>query len=231
MSHITRRDIINGIVGTAALLGSASTAGAQPAPGDEHGTQPGDPQERGALQGQALKDFQLFIRLSAVLTGIQEGQLATTSVGTVNSAQVMESKFADPTNAHKLTYFKLASQHPTYAALTAAFNTALQSGPVADLKHLDDVGAQLLRTEGIAELSRSIVMAWYFGVWYEWPQNKKAGRPRFTVVSADAYTQGWVWRIAQAHPPGYSNLRFGYWAFEPSNAFDLGNFKLSVLST
>jgi hypothetical protein len=35
------------------------------------------------------------------------------------------------------------------------------------------------------------------------------------VVSATAYTQGWTWRVAQAHPMGYSELRYGYWGNDP----------------
>lgn len=225
MSRITRRDIINGIVGTttAAMLGSGLTAAAQPVQGDQQ-------RERDALQGEAIKNFHDFIRLSAVLTGIDEPQLAPTSAFADNSAHVAASTGSDPTNAHKLAYFDLAFKHPTYPSLLGAFKAAVQSVPPADVDHLDQVAVQLLKTERIRELARSIVLAWYFGVWYEWPAEKGA-KPRTTVVSADAYTQGWVWRIAQAHPPGYSNLRFGHWAFEPSDAFNLGNFQLKALST
>ena len=35
------------------------------------------------------------------------------------------------------------------------------------------------------------------------------------IISPAAYTQGWTWRVAQAHPMGYSELRFGYWAQDP----------------
>jgi len=36
-----------------------------------------------------------------------------------------------------------------------------------------------------------------------------------TVVSPKAYTQGWLWRVIQAHPMGYSDMQFGYWARRP----------------
>ena len=39
--------------------------------------------------------------------------------------------------------------------------------------------------------------------------------PPVKVISPAAYTQGWTWRVAQAHPMGYSELRFGYWAKDP----------------
>ena len=35
------------------------------------------------------------------------------------------------------------------------------------------------------------------------------------MISPKAYTQGWVWRVAQAHPMGYSDMQFGYWTREP----------------
>jgi hypothetical protein len=46
-----------------------------------------------------------------------------------------------------------------------------------------------------------------------------------TIPSANAYTLGLAWDAAQAHPMGYSELHFGYWATQPppndvsSNAF------------
>jgi hypothetical protein len=225
MSRITRRDIINGIVGTttAAVFGSSLTATAQPVQGEQQ-------REDDALHGDAIKNFHRFIRLSAVLTGIDGAQLAPTFAFADNSAHVPASTGSDPTNAHKLAYFDLAFKHPAYPNLLSVFETAVQSVPPTDVTHLDQIAVQLLKTDGIKELARSIVLAWYFGAWYEWPV-EPSGKPRSTVVSADAYSQGWVWRIAQAHPPGYSNLRFGHWAFEPSAAFNLDNFQLKALST
>jgi hypothetical protein len=43
----------------------------------------------------------------------------------------------------------------------------------------------------------------------------------FTVLTPAAYTQGWAWRVAQAHPMGYSELRFGYWADQPFSLSEL----------
>jgi hypothetical protein len=72
-------------------------------------------------------------------------------------------------------------------------------------------------------LARSIVLMWYLGAWYD-PDHLRAlaERPNppeeassFRVISSTAYTQGWVWRIARAHPMGYSDLQFGYWQRKP----------------
>jgi hypothetical protein len=71
----------------------------------------------------------------------------------------------------------------------------------------------------IMYLGRSIILAWYLGVWYDPDVLKRYNTPDQPfpvpvdrVISPAAYTQGWTWRVAQAHPMGYSEMRFGYWA-------------------
>jgi hypothetical protein len=74
-------------------------------------------------------------------------------------------------------------------------------------------------------LARSIVLMWYLGAWYE-PAELKALRkdptrvPKFDVVSPKAYTQAWAWRVAQAHPMGFSEMQFGYWTRPPNPRTD-----------
>jgi len=72
-------------------------------------------------------------------------------------------------------------------------------------------------------LARSIVLMWYLGAWYA-PDDlqrlveSRSGKPAFishTVISPKAYTQGWLWRVIQAHPMGYSDMQFGYWTRKP----------------
>ncbi len=88
------------------------------------------------------------------------------------------------------------------------------------------------KDESAKFLMRSIILAWYLGAWYA-PQDLKRNsyKPRnsydstrryskeilipFEVISPSAYTNSLVWRVAQAHPMGYSNLQFGYWGQEP----------------
>ena len=81
----------------------------------------------------------------------------------------------------------------------------------------------------IKYLGRSIILAWYLGVWYAPAtlQSYNSGKPGTfpvvpdKVVSPKAYTQGWTWRVAQAHAMGYSDLRFGYWAEDPLKLSDI----------
>jgi hypothetical protein len=95
---------------------------------------------------------------------------------------------------------------------------------------------QILVEEGKDEaakfLMRSIILAWYLGAWYKpdvlktnvyKPRSYNSTRryskevliPPTEIISPDAYTNGLVWRVAQAHPMGYSNLQFGYWEKDP----------------
>jgi D-sorbitol dehydrogenase-like protein len=84
-------------------------------------------------------------------------------------------------------------------------------------------------------LGRSIILAWYLGAWYapedlrqhfydpaskdpthySYRRYSKNVLISHTVLSANAYTGSMVWRAMQAHPMGYSNLQFGYWAQNP----------------
>jgi hypothetical protein len=64
---------------------------------------------------------------------------------------------------------------------------------------------------------------WYLGAWYDPVDLRKAvelpnhPRPQFKVISSKAYTQAWALRVAQAHPMGFSEMQFGYWARPPSD--------------
>jgi hypothetical protein len=99
-------------------------------------------------------------------------------------------------------------------------------------KTIEQILAEDGKDEGAKFLMRSIILAWYLGAWYAPDDLKKNSyKPRNTynstrryskevlipheVISPDAYTNGMVWRVAQAHPMGYSNLQFGYWGENP----------------
>jgi hypothetical protein len=71
----------------------------------------------------------------------------------------------------------------------------------------------------ICFLARSVMLAWYLGSWYA-PADLAARRSTNVVISSIAYTQGWSWNVAQAHPMGYSNFKFGYWAASPPSLAD-----------
>jgi hypothetical protein len=144
-----------------------------------------------------------FVRLSSALCGIDGQKLAPA---------------IDPINI-KQTYFDRASKEAPAAFAQilqiAAANPALPPQALADL---------ILTGSGknIQFLARSIMLAWYLGSWYQPADLEKYASPDppkapidFRVISMYAYTKGWAWSIAQAHPMGFSTMTFGYWSDPP----------------
>ena len=86
----------------------------------------------------------------------------------------------------------------------------------------------MTENDKVKYLTRSITLLWYLGGWYvpsalqAHEQSKGKARPGFQVVSANAYTHGWIWRVAQAHPMGYSDMQFGYWKTTPADLKSFG---------
>jgi hypothetical protein len=211
MSDMTRRDLL------ATLIATATAAAVDPLLARAQPAETELAEARRTLSGEGFADFREFLRVSEALTGI-DGDLLAPGREMTNGVP----SGADPHQAVKLAYFELARANPAYSALLREFRDSAAEPAGGDASA---AARKLLlsATDGVKELARSIIMSWYFGVWYEW--RVSGGKPRFTVVSADAYTQGWIWRIAEAHPPGYSNLRFGHWAFPPPQSFDIANLK------
>ncbi|WP_282609796.1 hypothetical protein [Pelagibius sp. Alg239-R121] len=79
--------------------------------------------------------------------------------------------------------------------------------------------------------SRLTMMMWLYGIWYgstevtTLPSSKQyvdAGYQTDFIVSARAYKNSWIWRIAQAHPMAFSTFSFGSWADQPPSLADYG---------
>ncbi|QWP78066.1 hypothetical protein J5226_06625 [Lysobacter sp. K5869] len=65
---------------------------------------------------------------------------------------------------------------------------------------------------------RQLIFLWYAGAW---PTVADTGSPTHgqtfsTVLSADSYTLGLVWRVMQSHPMGSTTYNYGYWASVPA---------------
>lgn len=150
----------------------------------------------------------LFVGLSSVLTGIDASKLAPA---------------LDPVNI-KQTYFDTAKSEDE-----ATFNQLLQIYAANQSQPPATIAAAVFENSGpaVCFLARAIMLAWYLGSWYAPSDLQAYGGPNpptapmpSTVISADAYTQGWAWSVAQAHPMGHSNFTFGYWAKEPPSLDD-----------
>jgi hypothetical protein len=155
-----------------------------------------------AADPNSAQDMTDFVTLSAALTGIMAGKLAPA---------------ADPIDI-KREYFKwLSEKRP--APFEKLLNIVRDNRSAPAQAIIDKVQSD-------AEskfLARSIVLMWYLGAWYDPDELKMLAEPPYSppevshkVISAKAYTQGWVWRVAQTHPMGSSDMQFGYWQRKPN---------------
>ena len=146
-----------------------------------------------------------FVQVSAILTGIAATKLAPP---------------VDPQNIKQVYFdYTKTKQATGLSQLLSIYSANAQKPPasIADII-LNQSG------EAIRYLARTIMLEWYLGSWYDpailasyHAANPPSAPPAGTgtVISPQAYTQGWAWSVAQAHPMGYSNLTFGYWAGQP----------------
>jgi len=149
-----------------------------------------------------------FANMSAALTGFQSSVLRP---------------FLDPVNLSGL-YYGFAVSQVSQQAMDALLNAyrAIATQPA------QTIADTLLETasptpSNQAQIAQSIVAMWYLGSWYK-PAYQNAGTPGAVVqvVSSEAYTNGLVWKAAQAHPMGYSPFTFGYWSQPPASLATFG---------
>jgi hypothetical protein len=152
-------------------------------------------------------DMMAFLLLSEALTGVNRQTIAPEL--SEKSEILTSDPGVDPINI-KNAYFDWIKAHDA----TSSFGKLLQLAK----DNRQSLGDIVPKVNGSADdmkfLARSIVLLWYLGSWYE-PDDLKNKVASPKVVSPKAYTQGLVWRIAGAHPMGYSNLQFGYWSRDP----------------
>jgi hypothetical protein len=155
-----------------------------------------------------------FRDLSAALTGVDQSILVpNVDPFEVNAEVFARANAADPT---------------TLQTILSKFSGSPGNSP----KTVEQILAEDTKEESAKFLMRSIILAWYLGAWYApkdlkknsyKPRNSYDSTRRYSkevlipheVISPNAYTNSLVWRVAQAHPMGYSNLQFGYWGQEP----------------
>jgi hypothetical protein len=149
-----------------------------------------------------------FVTLSSALTGIAAEMLAPG----IDPIDIKQSYFDTAQQAEPVVFAQLLQ--------IVAENPQLSPQQLADLVLLQSGDA-------IRFLARSIMLAWYLGNWYQPADLKIYAGPKpppvpipFRVISMDAYTQGWAWSVAQAHPMGFSTNIFGYWSEPPPSLTD-----------
>ncbi len=163
------------------------------------------------------QDMMAFLLLSEALTGVDKQLLAPEFNSRTNDPGT------DPINI-KNDYFRWINAKDS----TSSFATLLKFVKDNPKSSQSDIIAFVnAGNDDIKFLTRSIVLLWYLGSWYEPKDLQKqatAAKPdrinSSEVLSPKAYTQGLVWQIAGAHPMGYSNLQFGYWSRNPRDPND-----------
>jgi Membrane bound FAD containing D-sorbitol dehydrogenase len=213
MTCITRRALLSGVAAAAGTAAIGSILAVPPL----------------ALADSPEPPEQTFSKLSASLTGIDQKILGPG---------------VDPLGLNHEIFAKVNEKNAT--TLQAMLEKFRAAG--TDKERADAVASMMAKpaagdnqAEKTRFLGRSIILAWYLGAWYE-PEDLKrnfydaASKDRafysyrrysksvlipHIVLSPTAYTASLVWRAMQAHPMGYSNLQFGYWAQNPPgiNAF------------
>jgi hypothetical protein len=164
--------------------------------------------DKTALAAHVPTDAELdtFIRLSSALVGVPRAKLLPN---------------VDEPNL-KAEYFRWLRDNaePTFGLLLGTV-LALSPNNAGIKDAILEMGKKDL---DVRYLARSIVLLWYLGAWYEPAALRalaEAPDPRAVfvpskILSAKSYTRSWIWRVAQAHPMGYSEMQFGYWAKVPT---------------
>jgi hypothetical protein len=156
---------------------------------------------------EAATSMDLFLGLSSALTGIAVDRLNPRRPPQQTPRDILDVKQA---------YYERAQKYPEFEQLLKLYD-ANKENP-----NTDEIAKIILDDPDARFLARSIILAWYLGAWYEPADLKKPPSPPipFRVVSSTAYTQGFIWRVAQAHPMGYSEWAFGYWSDPPTQSLD-----------
>jgi hypothetical protein len=143
-------------------------------------------------------NFNNFVGLSSILTGYPQDQLAP-QIDPIGLASEYLNWMMQ--NAAQAAFLQTLS---VYQNIAAQFPPAEQPAQVQQ---------QILSDPVMGNIARRMIRLWYLSTWYttEPPDPNMDGQ----VVSMNAYTMGLAWDAAQAHPMGYSELHFGYWAVAP----------------
>jgi hypothetical protein len=133
-----------------------------------------------------------FVALSQALTGIAGSLLAPQ----LDSKNILQTIYAGFVN----------NAGPYAAQLILERFVSLQEQGLSDVV----IAGRILADADNGPVAAAITKLWLLGNWYQaGTQNNPV------VISSNAYIEGWAWKIAQAHPMGYSEMEPGYWADQP----------------
>ncbi|MGC5703899.1 sorbitol dehydrogenase [Pseudomonas sp. NFXW11] len=145
-----------------------------------------------------------FVGLSSALLGIDPNRLAPTIDPIDLPSQFLA--YIRP----RLTESLLNDLLSQYASLFSAHEKEQEK--IAQILLMN---GNAPATTQAAMACRSIMKMWLLGVWYQPYDAGPYKKEQQSVVSDLAYQQSWAWKVAQAHPMGYSQFHFGYWSETP----------------
>ncbi|SFY29653.1 hypothetical protein SAMN03159390_04797 [Pseudomonas sp. NFACC49-2] len=163
-------------------------------------------------------DLDNFVGLSSALTGIPVERLAPQ---------------LDPVGL-PLLFLDYVTPRITHAVLDPLL--AQYATLAADKVPPDEIARRVLMAgtapaaTQAAQAARAIMKLWFLGVWYQPYDAGNYKKGDSAVVSDQAYIYSWAWKVAQAHPMGYSESFFGYWNEQPSSLEDLTGVPASTSS-
>jgi hypothetical protein len=151
-----------------------------------------------------------FVGLSSVLTGFTPDDL-----NPALDPQEIAQNYLDFIS-NNFSPVLLAQLLSTYESIVAASGNDPAKVAAGVQRQILSVAPVPPATESIGTLARRIIRMWYLATWYttEPPDANGDGQ----VISSNAYTRGLAWTAFEAHPMGYSEMTFGYWAMPPASA-------------
>jgi hypothetical protein len=148
-----------------------------------------------------------FVALSSVLTGFSVDELNPPL-----DPQEIAQNYLDfvESNASPAMLDELLSVYGSIVTASGGDPVKIAEGVQTQILSVAPVPPA---TESIGTLARRIIRMWYLATWYTTEPPDAGGDGQ--VVSSNAYTRGMAWGAFGAHPMGYSEMTFGYWATAP----------------
>ena len=151
------------------------------------------------------EQLDLFVRLSAVLTGFRRVDLQGTGMAEAYLGEIQ-------TIAGEGLVDLFEAARPIFGMSEA------DAGKVEGV-----LQEHVLKSPRFGPLARNLIRLWYTGMWNQLPQawrNTYGSSARDTdrVVSPAAFREGLVWTAMDAHPRGAKPQGFGAWSLPPPAA-------------
>lgn len=137
------------------------------------------------MSGATRQDVQQFVRVSSALTGFSSFELFGTGQAPA--------------------YYEWVNEVAPVAL--RGIMDALSDLPDGEEARAQVIRARVMSVPALGDTARAIIKLWYLGQW--------EGDSNTTILSADAYKEGLVWKAIGAHPQAAKEQGFGAWAFPP----------------